>query len=1373
MTKITLLKSMLLAIVIAWSGSAFGQITSAAAGNWSDGATWTGGSVPTSTDNVSIGHAVVVNDASAVCNNLVFTTGSISFNSAVSVLSVYGNSTFGAGITNITAWTSGAKLVFAGTAAQTWTTGTTTRFDAVEINKASGTVTQSTGAIVRIGTSFIVTGGGSFTLPGGNDIEGVQFADGATSTTPTITVGVGSTFNCDVAATAVIRSGTSGTASIGAVTVYGTMNLASTSGNGFRFGAVTVGNGTDAASLNMTTNFGASAVYTFSSLAVNANATFNMNATTLTASTITGDITGTGTVVYGAAASTNHPSLDRSFGGNVTFSGLTRTTTTTAARTIAGNLTVSAGTFTLSSISPNTFTVNGNVAVSGATGKILMSGGDLIINGNLNVTSTGTITSPSLYFSSTAARVMGGTSLGTGTFTVGNGACVRNIYSNTTAASNTQNPVTTQFPFWQTLDLQTGSTWQYAIPSGASGTRYQDVQDSYNGNAILYKTLVLSYLNGTTTASNINTTITNPSIATALSAEISTTSASAVTLSQNITFANTSLLTIPSFTVAQVASANLTTNHNIIFGSQPVTTTGNVSISNVTATSTGTSTLITLNAGALTVGGTLTLGSTTASTTLNNPYILLNNAASSLTVQGLTTLRSCEQTNGNIKFTNSGQTVTFNGGCTTANGNSTAEIFNFNGVSPTINFSGNFNDGAAGTTFSVTGTEVPVINFNNGTSGSPMTTTLANLRGAVTVNGFRTASGNFRTSNATAAAYSMNIAGTLNLGASTSVASNTGGGTNILSGTGTIKLTGSYATQVSGYSANNLQGTGTLHFAGSTLQTIPSGTYANMIIDNATGGATLGGNTTVTNALTLTAGTLATGANNLTLNGSTSGTGLINTATGTLTYGGATEQTLAAANLTSGTVNNLVVNAGSKLTTSGTIAATNLTLNSSASGTATLVDNGTLTATTANVKQYLPSYRSWYMTSPMTGTSTVPVDNNSATPALIKLYNETLGDPAGWTTAAGMKGGTGYILNPGTTSGASTLTFTGTLNNGNVPVDLTRSSVTKAGFNLIGNPYPSHIVWTTDMAASANLLPSIWYRTAVFDVDHNVYSFETYNAAGTIAVPEVATPYIPPMQGFWVRVDDAHSTGQLMFTNAMRYHKDANALKAPAVKNTENQILRLQVTGGNLTDEAVIYFNSNASNTFDRYDSQKMLNGSSSKIHDIYTSAGTEKLVINGLKEIAYDTEIPLHIQVNASNATAFTLKANEISNFDAGTPVYIKNNTTGMQQLISDGSVYDFSRTEIGVEPAFSLLIKAPGTTTSFAKTETDNVQIYVNVNRQIVIKNPNATKNTVASVYNSVGQLLVNQHLTGNVFVMNRAFDAGVYYVKVNGVSCKVIVK
>ena len=115
----------------------------------------------------------------------------------------------------------------------------------------------------------------------------------------------------------------------------------------------------------------------------------------------------------------------------------------------------------------------------------------------------------------------------------------------------------------------------------------------------------------------------------------------------------------------------------------------------------------------------------------------------------------------------------------------------------------------------------------------------------------------------------------------------------------------------------------------------------------------------------------------------------------------------------------------------------------------------------------------------------------------------------------------------------------------------------------------------------------------------------------------------------------------------MRSHEPAadgnnNRLKAPATSQVAQQVLRMQVSNGVNSDEAIVLFNPNASNGYDAFDSPKMTNANVA-IPEIYTLAGTEPLVINGMNSIKYDTEIPVGFTTGQSNQ--FTISAIETSN--------------------------------------------------------------------------------------------------------------------------------
>jgi len=506
------------------------------------------------------------------------------------------------------------------------------------------------------------------------------------------------------------------------------------------------------------------------------------------------------------------------------------------------------------------------------------------------------------------------------------------------------------------------------------------------------------------------------------------------------------------------------------------------------------------------------------------------------------------------------------------------------------------------------------------------------------------------------------------------------------------------------------------------------------------------------------------------------GTGNWSDANWTSTPGSSAEVTVSSGELTinqSASIDKITLAPGAKLTlgNGNTLTTTNgVTLQSDATGSATFVDtnNSSPQAVSGTVQQYLTAARNWYTTSPIAAGTAAGLNLGTS----VQSYSESAKAWSVLTGSDALVAGKGYVSVAGVGTGTTgTLSFNGTLNTGTISVAVTRTGTDKAGFNLVANPYPSYLDWSLVTAdpLNANIGTTMWFRTKTAG---NLYTFSTYNSTGNVATANSATTtiskFIPPMQAFWVRVNVGTASTNLTLKNTMRAHKDdnGNTIKAPRLDN--QQLVRLQVSNGTNSDEAVVYFNVNAQNTFDNYDSQKLFNNNAQQ-PEIFTMAGGEQLVINGLNELTSNTEIPLGF--STSTANNFTLSTTELKNLNGTKVILIDKQNPAVETELSEGAVYNFSsQITIPTADRFSLLFRAPGVTTNLKNTSKLNAQVFVNATNQITIV---GAEKAIYGIYNAVGQLIENGILKNKIQIVNCKLQIGVYVVKVDNNSTRVIIK
>ena len=332
--------------------------------------------------------------------------------------------------------------------------------------------------------------------------------------------------------------------------------------------------------------------------------------------------------------------------------------------------------------------------------------------------------------------------------------------------------------------------------------------------------------------------------------------------------------------------------------------------------------------------------------------------------------------------------------------------------------------------------------------------------------------------------------------------------------------------------------------------------------------------------------------------------------------------------------------------------------------------------------------------------------------------------------------GQGYVVN---IPASETVNFVGTLNNGDVArTGLTRGGQTESGWQLLGNPYPSPISWTTTYKDGATGLFNAVY--VVKSTGQYAGGYASYvNGVGTNG----GTDQIATGQGFFVRVAAAGTPGTLTFKNSGRLTSYASpafqrgdATVAPLVR------LALRNAAGR-ADEAVVYFDATATAGFDAALDAYKLNPAGATM--ALATAGPEALSIDARPALGTaDVLVPLSVRAEAGS---YTLAAAELLRLPTGTKTFLRDAFTGSVTDLSQQPSYPFAVVAgASATGRFSVLFTTQAVLATAPAALSKQVNVFPNPARSTVsvgLPTSLARQAIDATLVNALGQTVLRATL------------------------------
>jgi hypothetical protein len=550
--------------------------------------------------------------------------------------------------------------------------------------------------------------------------------------------------------------------------------------------------------------------------------------------------------------------------------------------------------------------------------------------------------------------------------------------------------------------------------------------------------------------------------------------------------------------------------------------------------------------------------------------------------------------------------------------------------------------------------------------------------------------------------------------------------------------------------------------SGSTL-TIADGSTANTGIVTIPSGTTFtvasGGALNVAPNATLgvaSGGTLALGGQLVTIQSTSVGTGALGTLSGTVT--GATNVTIQRYIPGGRRAFRFFSHPFSTAIALNQMTATSTEIDITGSGGST---SGFTTTGTNNPSAF------WYDPSqPNAGTvTTISSGSSGATdPGWIPFSSDTATTTGSnsWNQYQGIRvlvrgiKGEGLTSSTGYTPSAATISMNGSINIGDKTVTLAST----AGYNLVGNPYPSQVdLKNTSPTLTQN---NIFIFNANQGTKGGYTSFAIYGGS--------AASYVLPVGGAFV-IQSTSTASSIAFTEASsKVTSTPTSLFRTNTNSFSSIELKLE-SGSIFWDRLLVNYDKDAKITRDNIDAEKFAN---SDVNFYSLSSDKQALSIDA-RPIG-STE-PIALAIQTAQSRTFTLT---VANFDipADMEIWLHDKYLNTWQQLQLGSTYDFEVTADAASQGEDRLELVQKAITSLTIATNFTIKVSPNPATDVVTINfNNAQKqSTSISLTSATGQKVKSVDAgnvqSGTVTIDVKGLARGLYYISLNGKDTQKLV-